>query len=124
MTNNAQKAVDMLSTKSSSILLGIIVAMMGWYLPNLSSKVDENQRMERTKLEQIYQIKTATHDLNNTVLDIENEIGEIKKKNEYIWKSVDGRFDIVSSDIKMLCSQIKKYGETANWVDHPECKSK
>lgn len=122
MTNNAKKAVEMF--QNPALYLGIIVAMLGWYLPTLSHKVDENQSMERTKLQQIYEIKTTTHDLNTKVSGIEKEIIEGKKKNEYILKNVNDRLDIFGGDIRLLCDQIKRYGEVNNWTNHPECQSK
>lgn len=107
-----------------AFLLTCIVGMLGWYLPTLSTKVDENQRMERTKLEQIYDIKTSTYSLKRDVSDIKTEMEDVKKKNDYIVTSVNGKIDTLISDTRLLCSQMKKYGDTLNWVDHPECRVK
>lgn len=103
-------------------LVAILVGMLGWYLPRLANKVDENQVMERIKLEQIYEIKSSTFELNHAVTDIKNQINAIKKKNEHIYKSVNNKMNMAIDDIRNLCSQVKRYGDTRNWINHPECR--
>jgi hypothetical protein len=103
-------------------LLTILIGTVGWlgthYIEVSDARWTQQMVMESEKLNQIAAITITTDSLAKDVGFINDEIKTIKKNR----KSIDEKLNYFAIDIRNLCKQIKRYGDSVNWVNHPECK--